>query len=58
MGAMGPISERYESQWPIVFDGHAEVLLGIVRVADGFARTVAVKRVREELLHYVQVDAR
>jgi len=57
MGAMVPISERYESQWPSGFGGHAEVLFGIVRGANGFARTVAVKRVRE-LLHHVQVDAR
>lgn len=41
--------DRYELQHQIGVGGHAEVLLGAVRGADGFHRPVAVKRVRAEL---------
>ncbi len=43
-------SERYEIQHEIGAGGHAEVLLGVVRGAEGFQRLVAVKRLRAELV--------
>jgi len=49
MSAMAPTAERYEIQRPIGLGGHAEVLLGIVRGADGFQRPIAIKRVRADL---------
>ena len=57
MGAMDPASERYEIQRPIGFGGHAEVLLGVVRGADGFERPVAIKRVRADLANQGQLVA-
>jgi serine/threonine-protein kinase len=42
-------SGRYEIQRQIGLGGHAEVLLGIARGADGFERPVAIKRVRSDL---------
>jgi serine/threonine protein kinase len=42
-------SERYEIQRQIGLGGHAEVLLGVIRGADGFHRPVAIKRVRPDL---------
>ncbi len=39
-------SERYEIQHHIGEGGQAEVLLGVLRGADGFQRPVAVKRLR------------
>ena len=39
---------RYEIQRPIGHGGHAEVLLGVARGADGFERPVAIKRVRAD----------
>ena len=42
-------SERYEIRRQIGAGGHAEVLLGVVRGADGFHRPVAIKRVRSDL---------
>jgi len=48
---------RYEIQRPIGQGGHAEVLLGIVRGADGFERPVAIKRVRTDLADPVKLVA-
>jgi serine/threonine protein kinase len=42
-------SARYTIHHQIGLGGHAEVLLGVVRGADGFHRSVAIKRVRQEL---------
>lgn len=43
-------AERYEIRHQIGAGGHAEVLLGVVRGADGFHRPVAIKRVRSDLV--------
>ncbi len=41
--------KRYEIRHEIGVGGHAEVLLGVVRGAEGFHRLVAIKRLRAEL---------
>jgi serine/threonine protein kinase len=48
---------RYEIQRPIGHGGHAEVLLGIVRGADGFERPVAIKRMRTDQADPVKLVA-
>src|SRR5215208_2962215 len=48
---------RYEIQRPIGHGGHAEVLLGVARGADGFERPVAIKRVRAEQADSVNLVA-
>src|SRR4051812_3418399 len=50
-------SERYEIQHSIGVGGQAEVLLGIVRGADGFHRPVAIKRPRSDLAEQGRVAA-
>lgn len=43
-------AERYQIQRQIGAGGHAEVLMAVVRGADGFHRPVAIKRVRADLV--------
>jgi serine/threonine protein kinase len=49
--------ERYELLHRIGVGGHAEVLLGVVRGADGFHRPVAIKRLRSDLADHVRFAA-
>jgi serine/threonine protein kinase len=49
--------ERYEIRYQLGAGGSAEVFLGAIRGADGFLRSVAVKRLRSDLSDPVRVAA-